>query len=128
MTGNRITLSMYNYEMAEVFFPDAPGAISKDDYFLDNSVGYYPSRNNVRLPAYHRLDLGMNINRYYKNGRKGVWNISIYNAYCHMNAMTIIKDHMNDYLTITDKKNWHRAFKTLSFIPIIPSVSYTYIF
>lgn len=128
MTGNRITLSMYNYDMVEVFFPDAPGAISEDVYYLDNGIGYYPSRNNVRLPAYHRLDLGMNINRYYKNGRKGVWNISIYNAYCHMNAMTIIKDPLNDYLTIPDKKNWHRAFKTLSFIPIIPSVSYTYIF
>ncbi len=128
MTGNRITLSMYNYDMAESFFPNAPGAVTQDHFEINGGIGYYPSRNNIRLPAYHRLDLGMNINRFYKNGRKGIWNISIYNAYCHMNAMTIVKDHVNDYIFAPDKKNWHRTFKTLSFIPIIPSVSYTYIF
>ncbi len=128
MTGNRITLSMYNYDISESFFPDAPGAISPSDFETSGGIGYYPARNNVRLPAYHRLDLGMNINRFYKNGRKGIWNVSIYNAYCRMNAITIRKDHVNDYLFTHDKKNWHRAFRTLSFIPIIPSVSYTYIF
>ena len=53
---------------------------------------------------------------------------SIYNAYCHMNAITIKKDNINDVLFNPDKENWHRAFKTLSFIPIIPSFSYTYYF
>ena len=80
------------------------------------------------MPAYHRLDLGMNITNEYKNGRKGIWNISLYNAYCHMNAITIQKDNENNIIDFPDKSSWHRAFKTLSFIPVIPSVSYTYIF
>ena len=45
-----------------------------------------------------------------------------------MNAITIQKDNENNVIDFPDKSSWHRAFKTLSFIPIIPSVSYTYIF
>ena len=75
-----------------------------------------------------RLDLGMSIYKTYKNGRSGVWNFSLYNAYCRMNAITIKKDNENNIIDSANKDNWHRAFKTLSFIPIIPSVSYTYSF
>ena len=39
------------------------------------------SRNNYQLPAYHRLDLGANFYRYKKNGRMGIWNLSLCNAY-----------------------------------------------
>lgn len=70
----------------------------------------------------------MNLHKNYKNGRKGIWNFSLYNAYCHMNAITIKKDNDNDLLSHPSREGWHRAFKTLSFIPVIPSVSYTYIF
>lgn len=128
MTGNRLTLSMYNYDIPGSQFPDAP-TVGPPGYGNEiDGIDYYPSRNNVRMPAYHRLDLGMNITKVYKNGRKGIWNISLYNAYCHMNAITIQKDNENNVIDFPDKSSWHRAFKTLSFIPIIPSVSYTYIF
>lgn len=128
MTGNRLTLSMYNYDIPGSQFPDAP-TVGPPGYGNEiDGIDYYPSRNNVRMPAYHRLDLGMNITKEYKNGRKGIWNISLYNAYCHMNAITIQKDNENNVIDFPDKSSWHRAFKTLSFIPIIPSVSYTYIF
>lgn len=128
MTGNRLTLSMYNYDIPGSQFPDAP-TVGPPGYGNEiDGIDYYPSRNNVRMPAYHRLDLGMNITNEYKNGRKGIWNISLYNAYCHMNAITIQKDNENNIIDFPDKSSWHRAFKTLSFIPVIPSVSYTYIF
>lgn len=128
MTGNRLTLSMYNYDIPGSQFPDAP-TVGPPGYGNEiDGIDYYPSRNNVRMPAYHRLDLGMNIHKNYKNGRKGIWNVSLYNAYCHMNAMTIQKDNENNIIDFPNKEGWHRAFKTLSFIPIIPSVSYTYIF
>lgn len=45
-----------------------------------------------------------------------------------MNAITIQKDNENNVFFTSNKDKWHRAFKTLSFIPTIPSVSYTYIF
>jgi len=128
MTGNRLTLSMYNYDIPGSQFPDAP-TVGPPGYGNENEgIDYYPERNNVRMPAYHRLDLGMNIYHFYKNGQKGILNISLYNAYCRMNPITIQKDNENNILDNPDKSTWHRAFKSLSFIPIIPSVSYTYIF
>ncbi len=127
-TGNRITLSLYNYDTSLVLFPDAPkheyGSVSGSIF---TGVGYVSGRNNARLPAYHRMDLGLSYTNYMKNGRKGVWNVSLYNAYCHMNAITIQKDNFNNRWGQSLDK-WHRAFKTFSLIPIIPSVSYTYHF
>ncbi len=128
MTGNRLTLSMYNYDIPGSLFPDAP-TVGPPGYGNEiDGLNYYPTRNNVRLPAYHRLDLGMTIHRNYRKGRSGEWNVSLYNAYCHMNVLTVKKDNENNVAFTPDKENWHRAFKTLSLIPIIPSVSYTYSF
>lgn len=129
-TGNRLTLSTYNYDVPGTMFPDAPspGPPGWGDDDEMEGVSLYTSRNNVRLPANHRLDLGMTIHVRHKNGHAGMWNISLYNAYCHMNPMTIKKDNINNVLFTHDKENWHRAFKTLSLIPTIPSFSYTYKF
>ena len=46
----------------------------------------YEKPNNITLPAYHRLDLGVNFRRITKRGFERIWNISVYNAYCRMNA------------------------------------------
>ena len=128
MTGNRLTLSMYNYDIPGSQFPDAP-TVGPPGYGNEiDGIDYYSSRNNVRMPAYHRLDIAININKKLKKGRKAIWNVSLYNAYCHMNAITIQKDNENNVFFTSNKDKWHRAFKTLSFIPTIPSVSYTYIF
>ncbi|MDR2232507.1 MAG: TonB-dependent receptor, partial [Tannerella sp.] len=127
MTGNRLTLSLYNYDIPGQQFPDAPSqvyAIPEDYTGLD----YFSERNNIRLPAYHRLDIGVNIHKELKKGRKGIWNISLYNAYCRMNPVTVRKDDVNNLIGLIDRQQWKRAFKTFSFIPIIPFVSYTYIF
>lgn len=126
-TGNRFTLSLYNYDTSSGLFPDAPscgfGDVSGD---VITGVGYVSSRNNTRLPAYHRMDIGVTYTKKYKNGKSGVWNFGIYNAYCHMNAISIQKDEYNNKRI--DNGNWHRVFKTYSLIPAIPSVSYTYNF
>ncbi len=125
MTGNRLTLSLYNYDMPGNLFPDAPSV--NPSWNEHTGVDYYSGRNNIRMPAYHRLDLGMSIHKKMRNGRTGTWNFGLYNAYCRMNPITIKKDDVNK-IWETDKDNWHRTFKTLSFIPVIPSVSYTYSF
>ena len=77
-------------------------------------------RNNVQLPNYHRLDLGLNIYHRTKRGRLGIWNISIYNAYCRMNVFTIRVESSRD-------KQEANA-KSMSFLPIIPMASYTWKF
>ena len=47
-------------------------------------VSYIEHRNNFRLPASHRLNLGVNFNKKTKHGMR-TWNISLYNAYNAMN-------------------------------------------
>ncbi|MGN0231671.1 MAG: hypothetical protein ACI4A8_05600, partial [Muribaculaceae bacterium] len=129
MTGNRLTLSIYNYDIPGSQFPEAP-TVGNPGWGNENQgISYYRSRNNVRIPAYHRLDLGISLYKNYRNGRRGTWTFGIYNAYCRMNPITVKKDEENnvlDYKGQLDK--WHRAFKALSFIPLIPSASYTYTF
>lgn len=125
MTGNRLTLSLYNYDEPGNNFPDAPTTgigNSGFDWEQASGLDYYHSRNNVRLPAYHRLDLGMSIFKKLKNGAVTIWNFSIYNAYCRMNAMTIRKD---DFVGAGDP---NRSFQKFSLIPVVPSVSWTYEF
>lgn len=128
MTGNRITLALYNYDVPGAMFPDAPAAgLGGSDESL-RGVDYYGSRNNVRMPAYHRLDIGVSLTKEFKNGRKGVWNFGLYNAYCHMNALTIRKEvYASTYSSegLVDEK---KHFTTFSLLPVIPSVSYTYSF
>ncbi len=70
--------------------------------------------NNYRLPFYHRLDLSLDI----RNSR-GYWNVSLYNAYCHMNTVAIRR-------SITD--DGRPVFQKVKLIPIIPSISYTWLF
>lgn len=125
MTGNRLTLSLYNYDEPGNMFPDAPStgiAGSGFDWEQASGLDYYSGRNNVRFPAYHRLDLGMSLYKRLRNGRRTIWNFGLYNAYCRMNAMTIRKD---DFVGL-DRES--RAFQKFSLIPIVPSVSYTYEF
>ncbi len=125
MTGNRITLSVYNYDIYGSLFPDAPHTIPP--FVEETGVDYYASRNNYRLPAFHRLNLGMTLKHKRRNGHMSMWNFSLYNAYWRQNAITIKKDDDNGVL-FTSASDWHRAFKAVSIIPIMPSVSYTYEF
>lgn len=123
MTGNRLTVSFENYEavpspqLPGQSFP-MPGSDLVPPYMDSNGLDYYTERNNFQLPAYHRLDLGINIYRPKKKGRMGIWNISIYNVYSYMAPVSI-------------RKGWwynNDCFNTLGIVPIIPSVSYTYKF
>lgn len=79
-SGNYTTLSLENYYPSDHLHQ--PG----ERPFWGNGTGedYYDQRNNYQLPAYHRLDVGINIYRPKKKGRMGVWNISIYNVYSRM--------------------------------------------
>lgn len=79
----------------------------------------YEKPNNISLPAYHRLDLGINFRKTTRKGNERIWNISIYNAYCRMNPFLAKVEMMPD--------GTFRAKSTAVF-PIIPSFSYTYKF
>ncbi len=88
----------------------------------DEGSGDFPDRfytgpNNMRLPDYHRLDVGANFRKTTKRGNERIWNVSLYNAYCRMNPFIVV-----DYY---ENKNGTQYGKVTSIFPIIPSFSYT---
>ena len=122
MTGNRVTLSLENYSYPDGYPTDiVPSYPHKDEEMLD----YYSGKNNVRLPAYHRLDVGINIYRSLRRGRTGIWNVSLYNAYSRMNPIMIEKNNQKQSM---DGTPLAPRFRQFALFPIIPSVSYTYKF
>ena len=53
------------------------------------------------------------------------WDFGLYNAYSRMNPFAIVKNYSNlDWVS----DGSYRKFKTLSLLPVIPSVSYTLYF
>ena len=122
MTGNRVTLSLENYSYPDGYPTNiVPSYPHKDEEMLD----YYAGKNNVRLPAYHRLDVGINIYRSLRRGRTGIWNVSLYNAYSRMNPIMIEKNNQKQSM---DGTPLAPRFRQFALFPIIPSVSYTYQF
>lgn len=122
MTGNRVTLSLENYSYPDGYPTNiVPSYPHKDEEMLD----YYAGKNNVRLPAYHRLDVGINIYRSLRRGRTGIWNVSLYNAYSRMNPIMIEKNNQKQSM---DGTPLAPRFRQFALFPIIPSVAYTYKF
>ncbi|MDR3140360.1 MAG: hypothetical protein LBU37_01315 [Tannerellaceae bacterium] len=123
ITGNRTTLMLEDYLNFYVAgFDPLP---APDNPFQEEWVNYYEEKNNVRLPAYHRLDLGLTIYRPLKNGRMGIWNISLWNAYCRMNPIAIRTRTM---YSDSDKRKISPRFQVIGLFPLILSVSCTYKF
>lgn len=102
-SGNRFTLLPQVWE--------SPGF--EHDWYNDFSP-LKTGINNYRLPFYHRLDLSLTV----RNNR-GYWNISLYNAYCHLNTVAVRR---------TYDDSGRPVFQKVRMLPIIPSVSYTWQF
>lgn len=126
-TGNTATLAMEKYPLAS----DDPDDYSAGQH-LSNTLSHVSSRNNYRMPNYHRADVSVNFHRKFKtslrdaNGQprrmNRTINISVYNLY----------NHANPYLTYTSSdytyKGYPKALVQLSIFPILPSVAYTLYF
>ena len=72
---------------------------------------YYTGPNNATLPDYHRLDVGFNFHKTTRRGNEAIWNLSIYNVYCRMNAMVV--------WDLRDR------YEAVGLVPILPTFSYT---
>lgn len=133
-SGNYTTLSLESYESTLPKGDNDEGQNGSGYVELD----YINNRNNYQLPTYHRLDLGINIYRPKKSGRMGIWNVSIYNAYCRLNPFMIYKSYdakriekpidTNNGYSQKYSYEYTPKFKLVSLLPIIPSITYTYKF
>jgi hypothetical protein len=103
MTGNAVTFPGGKYEL------------------LSTTVPYYTERNGYRMPAYHRLDLGLAMKGKTREKFRSEWNFSIYNIYNRHNAYAI---------TFRESEAGHGTTEAvrLSLFGIVPSISYNFIF
>ena len=77
----------------------------------------YTSRNNQRIPAYHRLDFSWMINNPSRSQRKfkSNWAFNVYNLYSHKNIYSVF---------FNNRIGSVQAYKLSVFASAIPSLSY----
>jgi len=114
-TGNAATLGYEkypsNFQSNRLYDPYYTGIYA--------DITYYESRNNFRMPAYHRLDVGINFHKDKKWGKR-TWNLSIYNVYNHKNPFYVDWGY--------DEKDKTNKLYQYSIFPIIPAISYKFEF
>lgn len=129
-TGNAVTLPASKYYLFQNY-PDSyqiPSMWSGDN---NNPHGIYVNdlteKNNFRMGAYHRLDLGIQFHKMKKWGER-IWEISVYNVYNRKNPFL----YYNDTKTVLDPQTnvptLIGILKQVSIFPIIPSVTYSFKF
>ena len=109
-TGNMATLGLSEYEGED-------GSV----------VSYVESRNNYRLPAYHRMDASVNFHRKLKHGERTI-NVSVYNLYNHKNPFLVYEKEGTISTNRTTGERYPSSLVQVSIFPIIPSFSYTFKF
>jgi hypothetical protein len=101
-----------------VYQTGTPVTIAYGSYNIDGQViEAYSKRNAYRMPAYHRLDIGLT----YKTHSRGTWNFTLYNAYGRKNA----------YAILFEENDLNPAIKEptrLALFSVVPSITYSFKF
>jgi outer membrane receptor for ferrienterochelin and colicin len=110
-TGNAVTLPLEKYASLESYWYD---------YQYFNGIEYFQNRNSYRMPAYHRLDIGINFRKQTRWGER-MWSFGAYNVYNRQNAfyLSFDQEHVENGPAET-------VLKQYSLFPIIPSISYSF--
>ena len=107
-SGNRMTVGSQGKYLGTGTRSDG-----KTMYYYEKA---FTGPNNIKLPDYHRLDVGMNFIKQRHDGKIRTWNLSIYNVYCRMNTV---------YADVGINEDGEYVGESVGFIPIIPTFSYT---
>lgn len=108
-TGNAVSLPIEKYPSH---------SISPLNYYYSPNIQYYDGRNGFRAPAYHRLDIGVNLTKEISLGVQ-TWSFGVYNVYNRQNPFMIY--FSEEYYGSGSSRT---VLKQRSLFPIIPSVSY----
>ncbi|MBL7931491.1 MAG: TonB-dependent receptor [Bacteroidia bacterium] len=112
----------WSFSAAWVYYTGNAVTFPSGKYMVNNEVNFeYTERNGYRMPAYHRLDIG--VTWYQKKTTKfeSSWNFSVYNAYGRENAFMI------KFRQDPDDASRTQAVQTTLF-KIVPSVTYNFKF
>ncbi|WP_187264542.1 TonB-dependent receptor [Pontibacter beigongshangensis] len=126
ITGNYKLSAAWSLSSTFVYMTGQPATlpVGVQEDVNGNKVMIYTGRNNARMPAYHRLDLGASYTLTTSRNRTATWNFGVYNAYNRINPFYL--DFKNTYTTTQDRREFTgRKLVMRSLFPLLPSVSYT---
>lgn len=106
-----------------------PVTYPDDKYYVYGLyIPNYVSRNQYKIPDYHRLDLAVMVEPNPANARKwkGSWTFSLYNVYARKNAYSVFFKPNNQ--SHAQYLNHANAYKLSIFGTIFPSVTYNFSF
>lgn len=116
-SGRHITLPDGQY-ISNFNFNSGTNISNKNDIPVQSSINAY------KMPAYNRLDVGMNFHKQKKWGKR-TWSLGVYNTYNYHNSFLLYVD----YDQIKNVQNTdEKVLKSVSLFPIIPYVSYSFKF
>jgi len=128
-TGNSITLAEASYTGAyETYEEDwnNDGIIDETHTWYEN-INILGGKNSYRMPAYHRLDLSIEILKKTSWGERA-WNFGLYNAYSQRNPFYVYLGREYHYNHHTGENYETKTYRQISLLPVIPSVSYRFKF
>lgn len=115
-TGNAITLPLSTYELGSL------GTSYGEQFGFYRNGTEYTARNDFRMRAYHRADIGVQVSKVKTRGIR-TWEFSAYNLYNRRNPF---------YYTIGPEERFNpeskQVLKQISLFPVLPSVSWNYKF
>lgn len=117
-TGNAVTIAQgyvpgNNHQMSAYPIQWNPQLQSYNN-FID-----FGTRNNFRMEAYHRLDLGLQFQKQKRNGVQ-TWEISVYNAYNQANPFFYYGGYQEN-----TRGEAYQVLKKVTLFPVLPSISWS---
>ncbi len=118
-TGNAVT------------FPNAI-YLTQSPYSYVNGVDYFdqaehtPQRNNFRMPAYHRLDVGVDFTKQKKRYQR-TWSMGAYNGYSRANPFFLFRD-TETTINPDGSTTQTPVLKKAALFPIIPYINWSFKF
>lgn len=115
-SGENVTLSDARY----VTYPGLTTGFERNIEFYPGfaTTENFPGRNKLKMPAYHRLDLGVSLRKQKKRGETA-WRFGIYNVYNRQNTF---------FVMMYENENREIKLNRYSFTPIMPFVRYEFRF
>lgn len=109
-TGTSLTLGQGVYDQLDIVNSVAYG----EEMFNLAPAQIYTSKNGFRLPAYHRLDLSIQLKKGTIKGER-IWSFVVYNAYNRMNPFFLFYDQNTQGVN---------TLQQFTLFPLIPAFNY----
>lgn len=88
--------------------------IDQEIFLIEN----FESRNNFKLPDYHRMDLGLSKTKSRKRGEQ-TWTFTLYNVYNQQNPY---------YVNLSFNEAGVPVLQSVNLLPLLPSIQYAFTF